>query len=230
MPKELPPAEPQRSTGSVTKPTLQLETYKRKELEQQGLRPVRQLSRMCIDTIVKNFQSAPPSIAAPLICVLLGWGCHENTPKSSLVHNERHEAQHGLCTPPPARSSGAPRQQHRRARVEPADSLGGQCGVAVYDDINVLPDADVEAITANLPTNAHDSPESSSEKRQPKFLTDLGPQSKWNPNDCVCFFLENFPPGSKESRISAPSHLRGTGLLKSWDQNAAQGRTFHPAP
>jgi len=29
----------------------------------------------------------------------------------------------------------------------------------VYEDINVLPDKDVEAITANLPTNAHASPE-----------------------------------------------------------------------
>ena len=62
MPKELPPAEPKRATGSVTKPTLELDTYKRKELEQVGLRPVRQLSRMCIDTIVKNFQSEPRAL------------------------------------------------------------------------------------------------------------------------------------------------------------------------
>ena len=27
------------------------------------------------------------------------------------------------------------------------------CCMAVYDDINILPDADVEAITTNLPTN-----------------------------------------------------------------------------
>ena len=69
-----------------------------------GLRPVRQLKRMCIETIVKNFQSAPQ-----LYCIYV-----VDDPVS-----------------------------------QPRDSKP----LAVYEDINILPDDDVEAITASLQTN-----------------------------------------------------------------------------
>jgi len=84
--RSLLPASPVRSTGSVLKPTLKVDNYEIRTLQHAGLRPVSQLKKMCLETIVKNFQ--------------------------------------------------------------------------MYEDINILPDNDVEAITENLPTNIHESVES----------------------------------------------------------------------